>query len=288
MVLDPSWLLDLHDPTLVISHGYVGPDRRRAQRTSGHGRADARSVVASAPSGRPGGRRDDCRRGAPRADRHTCGRRRRQRALPLRRPRQGRAPLPRTPPRPACGRPGSRPPADGRLARRQCPGRAPQRRRPCRRRPWRRTCRYALGGPGRGTRTDRRGPCRRSCGRPGGGPTPGRPGRLPSCQPCCQRCCPPCRRPCGCPGQGGPTPGRPWRGSSCGPVTARRPRHRSLRGLTSERADPTRRAELCVPATSVGAANCRSLGMATGTTHERTAEGGGIAVAPQRSVPRLA
>ena len=33
VVLDPSWLVDLHDPTLVISPGYVGPDRRRADRT---------------------------------------------------------------------------------------------------------------------------------------------------------------------------------------------------------------------------------------------------------------
>ena len=36
-VLDPSWLLDLHDPTLVITHSYVGPDRRRTERTSGQG-----------------------------------------------------------------------------------------------------------------------------------------------------------------------------------------------------------------------------------------------------------
>ena len=33
VVLDPSWLLDLHDPTLVISPGYVGPDRRGTDRT---------------------------------------------------------------------------------------------------------------------------------------------------------------------------------------------------------------------------------------------------------------
>ena len=33
VVLDPGWLVDLHDPTLVISHGYVGPDRRRVDRT---------------------------------------------------------------------------------------------------------------------------------------------------------------------------------------------------------------------------------------------------------------
>jgi len=33
VVLDPRWLLDLHDPTLVISHGYVGPDRRSLDRT---------------------------------------------------------------------------------------------------------------------------------------------------------------------------------------------------------------------------------------------------------------
>jgi hypothetical protein len=33
VVLDPSWLLDLHDPSLVISHSYVGPDRRLVGRT---------------------------------------------------------------------------------------------------------------------------------------------------------------------------------------------------------------------------------------------------------------
>lgn len=32
IVLDPQWLADLDDPTLVISAGYVGPDRRRASR----------------------------------------------------------------------------------------------------------------------------------------------------------------------------------------------------------------------------------------------------------------
>ena len=32
VVLAPEWLADLHDPTLVISHGYVGPDRRRSDR----------------------------------------------------------------------------------------------------------------------------------------------------------------------------------------------------------------------------------------------------------------
>jgi hypothetical protein len=32
-VLDPAWLTDLHDPTLVITPGYVGPDRRRSDRT---------------------------------------------------------------------------------------------------------------------------------------------------------------------------------------------------------------------------------------------------------------
>jgi len=36
-VLDPSWLLDLHDPTLVITDSYVGPDRRRRERTSVQG-----------------------------------------------------------------------------------------------------------------------------------------------------------------------------------------------------------------------------------------------------------
>ena len=33
VVLDPRWLADLDDPTLVISAGYVGPDRRRTPRT---------------------------------------------------------------------------------------------------------------------------------------------------------------------------------------------------------------------------------------------------------------
>ncbi len=33
VVLDPRWLADLDDPTLVISPGYVGPDRRRFPRT---------------------------------------------------------------------------------------------------------------------------------------------------------------------------------------------------------------------------------------------------------------
>jgi hypothetical protein len=32
VVVAPEWLADLHDPTLVISHGYVGPDRRRSDR----------------------------------------------------------------------------------------------------------------------------------------------------------------------------------------------------------------------------------------------------------------
>jgi len=32
VVIAPEWLADLHDPTLVISHGYVGPDRRGAPR----------------------------------------------------------------------------------------------------------------------------------------------------------------------------------------------------------------------------------------------------------------
>jgi len=32
VVVDPHWLMDLHDPTLVISEGYVGPDRRHAHR----------------------------------------------------------------------------------------------------------------------------------------------------------------------------------------------------------------------------------------------------------------
>jgi len=33
VVIAPEWLADLHDPSLVISHGYVGPDRRRVDRT---------------------------------------------------------------------------------------------------------------------------------------------------------------------------------------------------------------------------------------------------------------
>ena len=33
IVFGPEWLADLHDPTLVISHGYVGPDRRRGDRS---------------------------------------------------------------------------------------------------------------------------------------------------------------------------------------------------------------------------------------------------------------
>ena len=40
VVLDPQWLVDLHDPTLVISPGYVGPDRRgvdRPDREQAHG-----------------------------------------------------------------------------------------------------------------------------------------------------------------------------------------------------------------------------------------------------------
>ena len=41
IVLAPEWLADLHDPTLVISHGYVGPDRRRGDRSHpGYGGAD--------------------------------------------------------------------------------------------------------------------------------------------------------------------------------------------------------------------------------------------------------
>ncbi len=38
VMLDPSWLLDLHDPTLVISNSYVGPDRRRTDRSWDQGR----------------------------------------------------------------------------------------------------------------------------------------------------------------------------------------------------------------------------------------------------------
>ncbi len=33
IVLDPQWLADLHDPHLIISRGYVGPDRRRSDRS---------------------------------------------------------------------------------------------------------------------------------------------------------------------------------------------------------------------------------------------------------------
>ena len=41
IVIAPEWLADLHDPTLVISHGYVGPDRRRGDRTPpGYGGSD--------------------------------------------------------------------------------------------------------------------------------------------------------------------------------------------------------------------------------------------------------
>jgi hypothetical protein len=32
VVLAPEWLADLHDPSLIISHNYVGPDRRRTDR----------------------------------------------------------------------------------------------------------------------------------------------------------------------------------------------------------------------------------------------------------------
>ncbi len=44
IVLAPEWLADLHDPTLVISQGYVGPDRRQGDRTPpGYGGADGRT-----------------------------------------------------------------------------------------------------------------------------------------------------------------------------------------------------------------------------------------------------
>ena len=45
--LDPQWLADLDDPTLVISPGYVGPDRRRAARDERHEprRADTPGAV---------------------------------------------------------------------------------------------------------------------------------------------------------------------------------------------------------------------------------------------------
>ena len=33
VVLAPEWLADLHDPSLIISPNYVGPDRRRADRS---------------------------------------------------------------------------------------------------------------------------------------------------------------------------------------------------------------------------------------------------------------
>jgi len=45
IVLVPEWLADLHDPTLVISHGYVGPDRRQGDRSlPGYGGADFRTL----------------------------------------------------------------------------------------------------------------------------------------------------------------------------------------------------------------------------------------------------
>lgn len=34
VVVTPGWLADLHDPTLVISHAYVGPDRRRVDQST--------------------------------------------------------------------------------------------------------------------------------------------------------------------------------------------------------------------------------------------------------------
>ena len=44
IVLAPEWLADLHDPTLVISQGYVGPDRRQGDRSPpGYGGADGRT-----------------------------------------------------------------------------------------------------------------------------------------------------------------------------------------------------------------------------------------------------
>jgi hypothetical protein len=42
VVLDPSWLADLHDPTLVISHSYVGPDRRVGRTNEAPGTRPAR------------------------------------------------------------------------------------------------------------------------------------------------------------------------------------------------------------------------------------------------------
>jgi hypothetical protein len=46
IVLDPQWLADLDDPTLVISPSYVGPDRR----------GDARGASESPSGGQPGSR----------------------------------------------------------------------------------------------------------------------------------------------------------------------------------------------------------------------------------------